>query len=226
MPQPLSSKFRNGCDYTLGPDAMGMRPDRAVELSTVISTWAGVEVQLAGALCEAMQANAEPFAAAFQVLNSTAAQASIAEAAIKTVISDDLTGPFDTIMRLFWSAKKLRDQMAHGVWGWTDKLPDALLWVNPKRLVMREAMFSMNSRLTEHGYRIADAGGKHIVTADHVMIYESRDFDDAIARNKRLSSLLTQFGWCVWPDTAKDPQTLRTLLQQPEIAKDRAKRSA
>ena len=198
---------------------MAKRPQLAVKYSLVISSWALVEVEMATALCEAMKASAEPFAAAYQALNSTAAQASVAEAAIKTVIGDDLIPAFDALMTLFRSNKKVRDRLAHGCWGWSEKLPDSLLWIDPKRLVMRESMFVQNSKLSPDGKtRLSDAGGKHVITSEHVLVYDAKDFDDAFQRNKRLAFLFTRFSWCVWPEMAKNPSTLRDLLDEPEIA--------
>lgn len=203
----------------MGLQAMAKRPDLAIKFASVISSWASVEIELASALCEAMNASAEPFAAAFQALNSTAAQASVAEAAIKTVIDDDLIPIFDVLMGMFGSAKKVRDRLAHGTWGWCDKLPDALLWIDPKRLVMRESMFVKNGRMSEDGKtRISDCGGKHVITSEHVMIYEARDFDDAFERNKGLALLFIRFSWCIRPEAPRDASALRQLLQEPEIA--------
>ena len=198
---------------------MEKRPELAMKMARVIHSWAVVEVELATALCEAMKAAAEPFAAAFQALNSTAAQASVADAAIRVTVPTNMLPAFDAIMSLFRSGKRVRDRFAHGIWGWSDRLPDALLYVNPKLIVMRESMFVQNARMSEDGQtRLSDCGGKHVITSDHVFVYDATDFDKAFNQNDRLATLFHNFSRCLWPEIAADGAALRQLLKEPEIA--------
>jgi hypothetical protein len=225
MPQPFSRIGPRVSGYTIGIHAMSKRPELAAKLAAVIASWSEVEVRMATAMCEAMQASAEPFAAAFQALNSTAAQASVADAAIRVAVDPSLLPAFDAIMSLFRSAKKIRDRIAHGTWGYCDALPDALLWIDPKLIVMRESMFVQNSRMSPDGLtRLSDCGGKHVIGHDEVMVYTASDFDGAFERNKRIAFFFIQFGWCVWPESGADGSKLRQLQSEPEIADIMARR--
>lgn len=219
MPQPLSSKFRNGVSYNTDPQAMTKRPELAVKYARCLASWSTVEVELATMMCEAMKAAAGPFAAAYHALNSTAAQASVADAAIRETVEAKLLPIFDAIMSQFRSAKKDRDKLAHGVWAFSDELPDSLLMIDPKLLVRREAAFIPNYTLSEisPNTRGGPCGPEHAITPAMVMVYDDGDFDRIIAENHKVKWMLKKLGWCVWTGPPEAEKVYQSLLSEPKI---------
>jgi hypothetical protein len=214
-PQPLSS-YRNCYKYTRGSNALENRPALAALMAQTIAVWAEVEVALGELLCEALEASAGPFAAAYQALNSSGAQNSVAVAAIRYGLDEAQGELFEAIMMVFRTAKKDRDRIAHGTWGWSEQLPDALLLTDPKiRMRSRAAMqpWKMDGDLrTSHGN-----GPESVIKNTEVFVYKEDDFKDVKERFHRVEAHLTRFTLSLIKDWPKASRIPRQLSSEPDI---------
>jgi hypothetical protein len=185
-------------------------------MAQTIAVWAEVEVALGELLCEALEAAAGPFAAAYQALNSSGAQNSVAAAAISYGLNETQRELFEAIMMVFRAAKKDRDRIAHGTWGWSEQLPDALLLTDPK--VRMRSRAAMQPWKTKGDLRTSQGNGPDSVIKDtEVFVYKEADFKEVKARFHRLEAHLTRFALSLVKDWPKAADIPRQLSREPDI---------
>jgi hypothetical protein len=96
-----------------------------------IACWAHVDVGLGGLLANLLKLDAGIGIAMFFGLSGGETRRSALEAAARKALNSDDFALFARVSRAINSARDRRNNFAHGLWGVSDELPDALLWINP-----------------------------------------------------------------------------------------------
>jgi hypothetical protein len=117
--------------YTWGTIALDRNPKLAAMVMECIATWSETEVLL-GAFLAALLKLESAYAVVrmYLRLNSADARRSVIDAAAHAMLNDDDYKLFSVTTKALKAARNRRNDFAHGVWGMTTELPDALLWAS------------------------------------------------------------------------------------------------
>lgn len=128
MPEKLSSFNVSNINMAgRGCDPLAMRPEIALRAMKVVASWSLLEAKI-GYLCVKMLgANPLPGIAIYQAIVSTNGQREALAAVAKHALPAEQLEIFEAVLSFFGSAAKGRNKIAHGVWGYSDELPDAVL---------------------------------------------------------------------------------------------------
>lgn len=219
MPQPLSSvrpvttlRFGGAANPALN------NPEMALLGISIIAQWSMLEVALSWLFVELLGTNAAPAAAVFASIRSQSGQRDAIAAVLPTAFGDDRDKQDLVLAALdvFSRASKVRNRVAHWVWGYSPEIPKAVLLGDPQAF----AAVSVESKEfleTQH------AGGiPALPHVDHnrIFIYEAQDFEDAIATIQRAKGLIIRLQAALSLGLHNADEADRELLQlsgEPEI---------
>ncbi len=109
-------------------------------------------------------------------------------------LSEENRDLLKAVLAVAKSRQKDRDRIAHGVWGESPNIPDALLLINQKDKIRTE------------------------LSREYVLVYKESDFVSMIEGNRQLSRYVFNFRWIIEGHPAnKDGSLYRELCAKPEI---------
>jgi hypothetical protein len=114
----------------LGIGLIEDRPNAAVIVSRIVTSWSDIEVQCARLLAEIMGTNVAAAAAVFGSLRSSRAQHDALAAAAEVVLDANDLELFAAYMARRASLEKERNDLAHGCFGVSVSIPDHIVWVS------------------------------------------------------------------------------------------------
>jgi hypothetical protein len=160
------------------------RPELASTLGRVLLAWPHVESHMAVVLGLILGADSEPSLAVYEILRRSSNQRDALEAAAKMKLSPRDLELLAAILNIHKSIEADRNAFAHGHIGWTDKLPDALLWITTADYVR----FSLRAH---HGMIDFKSEGYNQL-ADRTSVYTGQDL-------AKISSDVRDL-WRIWLD--------------------------
>lgn len=184
MPQPLS-KVLPKCSYrigNIGDRALSERPKLAVLAMEAIASWANVEAYLLATFIQLMGGKDNRAASVYLSLNSQAPKTQAIQAVARGVLTKEQKAVLDAILSIAKTNQPHRDRIAHGVWGVSDDLPDALL------LTTNTAMHSS------------------YVSKEDILVYREIDFKQIIEANDRLCGYAGTFWHVARGRRGKEPK--------------------
>jgi hypothetical protein len=108
-------------------------PERRPQLTTLVGkillAWPHVESHMAVVLGQILGAYSEPALAVYEILRRSSNQREAIETAARIKLSARDQELLSAILGVHKSIEADRNTFAHGHIGWTDALPDALLWI-------------------------------------------------------------------------------------------------
>ncbi len=193
MPNPLSKvRAEAAKNMQMGGDALLDAPELANWIIRILGWWPFVETQLGFSLANLLKTEAVTGAAIFGSLRSTPAQGDILTAAAEVVLEGDPDLPlFRTLLAITRSVGRQRNTIAHGLWGYSKKVPKALLCVDPQ----------MYHRVRGHAVQQVRSSTPPITYPDvnpdprHVWVYRARDFELLYDTMVWLIGALGDFWW-------------------------------
>lgn len=181
MPQPLR-RVKKDATYFTGPEAPVMRPDLAPLVAAVISHWSFIERDLGVTIGRVMHVEVAGAALSmFYALGSTRTRIDALNGAVEVTLEPNVIVLYERVMKEVRACARERNAIAHGLWGWSDDLPDALLLVEQ---YTEAHLFGASLRA-----RLPDKAKAP------VMVYRKPDFEGIISRMTRVRGLLSQFQW-------------------------------
>ena len=200
--------FRLDWGGRTSPFRKGERAELAVLCMEAIASWSHVEaamLQLFITLLGSSQADAARMYLALEGRGpKTAAITAVAASSVPT----GLTGVFGTIMAVNKSRQSIRDKLAHGIWGHSDELPDALLCVDAKHLP-----------LDFHPRGMADFLNNAARHSEHIHVYRAGDLRKIAEENGRLVGAVSAFRYLVvYGESPRHAAQYDRLCSIPEIA--------
>lgn len=129
MPQPLI-RVKKVNSITWGAYALSQRPRLTSHVMKCIAQWAQTEIKLGSLLAALLKSDLAAGTSMYLRLNNLEARRSILDAAAATTLNSENYTLFAMTMDALKPIRKRRNDFAHGLWGITAELPDALLWVS------------------------------------------------------------------------------------------------
>jgi hypothetical protein len=131
MPPQRLSKVKPNAGFALGPGTFSMRPQLAALVAEVIGFSSEIELQRGRLLAGLLGSSSyETALAMYLSLTSGAARRSALNAAAQTVLTGVDLDLFNQITKASHATENERNDFAHGLWGYSDDLPDSLLLVD------------------------------------------------------------------------------------------------
>jgi hypothetical protein len=179
---------------TIGSSSLRLRPELAVNIAYVISTWAELEAYLWASFAELMGSDAHTAMAIISNIESDGGKRAALAAIARSKLPEDEAEAMMRFVKTIEKRAKRRHNVAHGVWAVDSGINDGIILVNQRRHLphsaekasIREEIMQLNlssavSRskanrddLNRARQREADLG--QIDYADW-RIYRQRDFD-------------------------------------------------
>lgn len=226
MPQTLSNFVKSGCGIGMGDAAFIERPNLAALGMAVIVRWSNLETELSHLLIQMLGANPQPGAAMYAALTGSAAQGAALRAVAQKVMSAEELDVFECLLKLYKSAAKERNRLAHWNWACTASLEDAILLIDPAD------HFENNARFVDWSHRKREwveseqfdpkkepAIPTEGLRYDRIFVYRERDFQEAMHRIGRLTLLIGYMG-CIMTrhhPASEGGQVLALLKAEPEV---------
>jgi hypothetical protein len=155
MPQPLN-RVKKLQSMGWGPGAFAEHPALAAYVLQCIARWTQTEISLGRLL--AVTIGLEPdsaFAAVQMYLRLTNAESrrSVLTAAAEAMLSKDDYALFERTMKAIAPVRARRNDFAHGMWGYSSELKDALLWVGGDDYIAYDTIMAGATRADSSGRR-------------------------------------------------------------------------
>lgn len=131
MPQPLSRVKKLSSGSRGGPTIITQRPELALQVLSIITTWSRTEAHLGRIMAACLQLDSAIAMSMYASLSSAEARRAVLEAAVRQVATESQVFLFQVLMRALKPIRKRRNELAHGLWKISDDLPDALIWESP-----------------------------------------------------------------------------------------------
>jgi hypothetical protein len=198
MPEQPLSRVNPKASVSIGNAghrALSERPALAVLAMEALGSWANVELFLLSLFVKLLGGNEALASKLYLVLDGQRSKSQVLAEAVKT-IEDHRHGELvQAVIGISRTNEKVRDRLAHHVWGISPDLLDALLLIDPKTLVGPAAM-----------------------SYDDVFVYRANDFQQIIAANDRLCGYGLKLNFILTGHVAnRDGRLYNELCSQPEI---------
>jgi hypothetical protein len=207
MPQqPLSSVAPNASltiGHAGGDWVFVKHPELAMFVAQAIASWSNVESFLLNLSVELMGRPKDTATTVYLALDTQGAKAKAVTAVAAVKLPKEQQALLRAILAIARSVQKSRDKIAHGTWGVSPDLPDALLLADPKTLVGDE----------RPDYR-------------DIYVYKKQDFVDIINACDRICGYGLRLAFILKGHVANARGELfRELCAEPEIV-ERLRRPA
>lgn len=219
MPNPLSEVRSDATAFNFDLNAAEQRPELCAQIVQTIADWARLDAVVGTVFSRLMGAESEKGAAIYGALISVNSQDAALDALAQMMLNQDGLDIFLAIKSISKSPRDQRNQMAHGIWGYCDELPDAILLLPPK------AMTKFVERVDDY-YDFVREGGKPVRGPEpdlsQIFVYRAADFkfvrkQIADATNSwHLFRIMALASWSL-PEGLTSAEARRRLLAIPEI---------
>jgi hypothetical protein len=147
MPRkPFLGFYQPGMDYAIGPDAIAKRPELAALVGRCIAIWSDVELQMALSLGAILKTNSDAAVALFLAIKTSKTQRDALSVVARLLLRGNDLDAFEALLAVYGGLEKQRNALAHGLFGVSDAIPDALLWSDTQD----HANFLINVYLNEY----------------------------------------------------------------------------
>jgi len=155
----------------------------------------------------------EAAVALFLSIRNARAQKEAVSAAANVSISGEHLDALEAVLSLYSSIGKQRHELAHGIFGFSDELPDAVLWIESQKM----SHFLIESYHKEkNNIQTSDPHGR---LKSNLFVYRRKDLLESL-------DYLNQLWWatfyimCATKDGFSIAPESRKLLEMPLVAKE------
>jgi len=178
-PQPLS-KIK-ATNYIFGTDGLAVRPDQATLVAQTIAGWAVTETHLGHIFGFLIGASKPVTMTMYAAMRSFDVQRALLETAARELLPVRYADMLFAVLVVLNRAASVRHQFAHGIWGSSQDIPDALLLAPPKNFWL------MRVQRLRYWKRIKDVDGTVLLNEPRidrstVMVYKTKDLIDVCDR--------------------------------------------
>src|ERR1700724_3338471 len=125
----------SGAKYDIGTRSIGTRPDLEKIIGHCLMAWPHIEAEMALVLGQLLGAQRDAALAVFQSLRRSSAQRDAISEASKASLSEADQELLSAVLSVHKSIEAERNALAHGHFGTSTALPDALIWMNTNDFV-------------------------------------------------------------------------------------------
>jgi hypothetical protein len=215
MPQPLSSIVKDKpYEVTINPDGLLQKPNLANLVAVAIGWSSNIEYALGLVLVTMLDANVKPAFAMFSAITSAAAQRSALSSAAEAVLSPDDLEIFGAVLAVARTTSEQRNKFAHGLWGTSPQVPDALLLVSPEHILGVHAQQTHFFSLPPDLMMDLDQWPSGEIDPTKIFVYREKDFQNLIRDFEQTATIVARFRDLV------DPRLKRYEKCFPEPPRD------
>ena len=204
--QPFSTKFP-GVRVAIGPQYLKSRPHAASIIAQCVCGWTEVELQTALLLARMLKANSKPVVAMYFTLANERAKREAMMAIAEFVFNEDDKRLFNATMLLKKSIEKQRNDLAHGLFGITDKDPEGIAWISTKDRIQH--LIWTDSLINPPGSLVRD--GQQIAATKAASFYTIADLESLLEEIASLHTIISLFSYYI---NQKTPESLKVSLRQ------------
>jgi hypothetical protein len=181
--QPLRAlpQYKNAIPI-FGVGAIEHRPVAAQIVARCITHWTIVEASSADLLAVMLKANTEPAIALYLTLQNARAKSDALEAISATTLKAQDLKLVRALLTHKTSVEKRRNDLAHGVFGVSNTIPDGLMWITTtdySHYNARRIGIEMTDELTEW-------------LKDHIFVYEIGALETLAREIEALEKIITE----------------------------------
>lgn len=204
MAQPLT-RVKPDARIQTHWSCMAHRPELALLVVQILAAWSHTENTLGRVLAACLHADSSAGVAMYLSLSGGEARRSALEAAASNSLDDHTLEIFRLTMKSIKPVRERRNQLAHGLWGMSPDLPDALLLQSPNEDVIHYDRMMKN----------APSPGRKI------MVYRKKDLEADLDDAEQATSAVTRLWFLCSPNGEDQAGHSSHLLNLPLIAKHR-----
>ncbi len=216
MPQHLPKSITK-FEVRIG-HAIEDRPALSLLAADTLSIWPQLEFSMALVFLSMLRGDPAPTAAVYTSIRNSNAQKDAFKALSEIALTDQedrdiLAG----LLRRYTGSAKVRDVLAHHVWGTIPDYPDALLMVNPRGMAATYTKFR-GAEVTE-SFSNEKALDMINVMRDSIQVWKADDFIEAHDRIARTIVMATSFT-IMMPNSqrqSRDEKARQQLLSDHDI---------
>ena len=172
------------------------RPELAHYIVAVISAWSHTEIALGRILANCLHAEPSTGIHMYLALSGGAQRRDVLRDVAERNLTPEHMALFTVMMKATKSIRERRNDFAHGLWGVTDELPDALLWNGA------------DSSLKNYERGIKQSGSQK----DDTLVYRKKDFETCLTDAQEAVTLVHGIGVLIFPGHNHAHAETRTLL--------------
>jgi len=188
MPRkPFLGFYQPGMAYAIGPDAIANRPELAALVGQCIAMWSDVELQMALSLGAILKTNSDAAVALFLAIKTSKTQRDALSVVAPLLLRGDDLDAFEALLSVYEGLEKQRNALAHGLFGVSDAIPDALLWSD----MQDHANFLINVYLNE--YKGEPLPDPHQKLRKDMFVYERQDLEELLCNLMELQKAVFFF---------------------------------
>ena len=186
MPQLLSDVGK-GRVIEFGPESPNRNPDLAARILMVTSRWGKLDALIGEIFAKFLGTNADIGAAVYSRLISSNTQEAAMQEAAKLSLDKEQFDFYTAIQKISKRPRNERNKIAHGIWGWSEDLPDALLLQTPKDAIKSKAAGAAVEadfqQFMRHGTPVDEDRARHLALnafnshRDSIWVYRRADTD-------------------------------------------------
>lgn len=180
MPRPLPQKSR--VSGHVGVTVMDQRPDLAVVIAKIATTWSRVDERIGHIIVQMMRAEASIAMTMYQALSSSAAQLAVLRALARELLDKPMQDRLEGLLKKVKTARGKRNDVVHGHWHLSPEHPDELVWIDSKDDLLGYSEFWA-------GYTGAESKEKR---TEFLMSYEGRKQKYLLYNKQELTDILTE----------------------------------
>ncbi len=215
MPQPFPKDFREST-FKMGRTTQE-RPGLCLLGMTVITHYVNLEVTLTNVFLSLLGAEPGPAVAMLTAIKNNNVRNEAFRAVAETVLSREKLELLNAVLAKCETADKERNRIAHWVWATEEKLPDAVILIDPRKYAAFQQKikitFAMETISTE------DASSLQQELRNAALVYRKQDFETAYNHIQRAISLsIALMIYVKQPDgNPEGAKARQMLLDAPEI---------
>lgn len=201
----------SGSFIAVGTRAIRQRPELESLVANCLMAWPNVEAEMAVTLGQLLGAENASALALFNSIRRSSSQRDALTEAAKVSLSDRDLELLSAILEVTKSIESERNALAHGHFGISDRLPDALIWMTTNSYV------SIRTEQTLNGPTWDDR--KHQNLLQSLFVYRKPDIEKIFTEISELSSLWHRFTSLLREkDETRGGRLYRELCDQPRVA--------
>ncbi len=200
-------------EISIGPDAIGQRPEIETLIGYALTTWPHVEAEMALFLGESIGTENAATLAVFQALRRSSSQREAISAATNVLLDDQGKELVSAILTVHKAIEADRNALAHGHFGASSAVNDGILWVDTNEYIKMRLFFALNP--TPHW----DEPLKREYLSN-VWVYKAKDVEKILSNIQELGSI-----WfngidylSLEPGSALRAEKYQLLSNRPHIA--------
>jgi hypothetical protein len=173
--------------------------------------WTDIELRMALALGAILKADNPASVALFLAIRTSPTRREALSAISRLLLTGNDLDAFEALLIVYQSLEKQRNALAHGVFGYSDSIPDALLWDS----IQNHADFLLNVYVAE--YKGTPLPDPHERLRKNMFVYRRKDLEEFLQQLTELQKAASCFHSRHQPRPGMTHDYLKDIFSLPQI---------